>query len=313
MGRWTAAEMPDLAGWTAVVTGANSGLGYATALGLARSGARVTLACRSEGTGQEALLRLRGQAPAADADLGILDLADLASIRNFAENYLSHTTTLDLLINNAGVMALPYGRTVDGFETQFGTNHLGHFALTGRLLPALLARPRGRVVTVSSTAHRMGRIDFDDLQSERRYQKWAAYGQSKLANLLFTHELQHRAVAAGTSLLGLAAHPGYAATNLQFRGPDLDGSRVGKLGAAIGNRIIGQSAAAGALSTLRAATEADVTGGEYFGPDGLFGVRGHPTRVSSTAAARDPEVARRLWDRSEELTGVTFDFACAVS
>lgn len=311
MSRWTTADIPALSGMTAVVTGANSGLGFQVAVELARAGARVVLACRSERTGGEAVLRLKGQVPPADVTLGSLDLASLASVADFAECYLGEHRSLDLLVNNAGVMAIPYARTADGFEMQFGTNHLGHFALTGRLLPALLTGRASRVVTVSSFAHRMGRIDFSDLHAERHYQKWTAYGSSKLANLLFSYELQRRAEAAGAALRALAAHPGYAATNLQSRGPQLAGSRVSEVGAALGNRLFGQSAAAGALPTLRAATEPDAAGGTFFGPGGPLQMRGHPKPVQSSSAAHDPEVARRLWAASEELTGVRYDFSPA--
>lgn len=307
MASWSTADIPQRSGTTAVVTGANSGLGFEAAVALARAGATVVLACRSAESGREALLRLRGQVPDADATLASLDLASLEAVATFADNFLRDSQPLDLLINNAGVMAIPYARTVDGFEMQFGTNHLGHFALTGRLLPALLAGRRSRVVTVSSFAHRMGRIDFTDPQAERRYQKWTAYGSSKLANLLFTYELQRRAGAAGAPLLALAAHPGYAATNLQSRGPQLAGSRFSERGAALANRILAQSAAAGALPTLRAATDPSADGGTFFGPGGLL-MRGDPTRVQPSSAARDPGVARRLWELSEELTGVRYDF-----
>ncbi len=310
MSRWTTADIPALSGTTAVVTGASSGLGFQVAVELARAGARVVLACRSEHTGGEAVLRLKGQVPPADVTLGSLDLASLASVADFVEGYLGQHRSLDLLVNNAGVMAIPYARSADGFEMQFGTNHLGHFALTGRLLPALLAGRASRVVTVSSFAHRMGRIDFADLDAERHYQKWTAYGSSKLANLLFSFELQRRAQAAGAPLRALAAHPGYAATNLQSRGPRLAGSRIGGLAAALSNRLLAQSAAAGALPTLRAATEPDAAGGTFFGPGGLA-MRGPPELVQSSSAARDHEVARRLWEVSEELTGVRYDFSPA--
>jgi NAD(P)-dependent dehydrogenase (short-subunit alcohol dehydrogenase family) len=303
---WTAADIPDLAGRTAVVTGANSGIGYHAALELARHGAHVVLACRDDARGAAAMGRLTTEAPAAQAELATLDLADLASVRRFAESYASTHPGLDLLVNNAGVMALPQRRTADGFEMQFGTNHLGHFALTGLLLPRLLTRPGARVVTVSSTAHRMGRIDFDDLNAERRYRSWPAYGQSKLANLLFTVELQRRAEAAGADLIAVAAHPGFAATNLQAVGPQMAGRRLVGLGMAIGTRVFGQSGVMGALPTLYAATQPGVVGGAYIGPGGPFQQRGHPKLVSMSGPARDPGVARRLWEVSEQLTGVRY-------
>jgi NAD(P)-dependent dehydrogenase (short-subunit alcohol dehydrogenase family) len=210
-------------------------------------------------------------------------------------------------VNNAGVMALPRRTTKDGFEMQLGTNHLGHFALTGLLLPALLERPGARVVTMSSGAHSFGRIRFDNLQGERHYQRWLAYGQSKLANLLFAFELSRRAALSDLDLTSVAAHPGYAATNLQTQGARMDNSRVKTTLAELGNRLFAQSDAQGALPALYAATMPDVIGGEYFGPDGRSGLRGHPTRAQTTKAARDPELAARLWAVSEELTGVSYE------
>src|SRR5271167_2998976 len=226
MARWTTDDIPPLAGRIAVVTGANSGLGFETALALARAGARVVLACRDEAKGGDALDRIRQAVPAADVRLDRLDLADLASVREFAADFSAGHGGLDLLLNNAGVMAIPRRETADGFEMQFGTNHLGHFALTGLLLDRLLARPGARVVTVSSTAAMIGRIRFDDLQGSRRYGKWTAYGQAKLANQLFALELDRRATDCGVDLVSVAAHPGYAATNLQAVGPRMSGSRI---------------------------------------------------------------------------------------
>jgi NAD(P)-dependent dehydrogenase (short-subunit alcohol dehydrogenase family) len=304
---WTAADIPDLTGRTAVVTGANSGIGYHTALELARHGARVVLACRDAERGADTMRRVTAEAPEAAVEIGALDLADLASVRGFAEAFAAGHPGLDLLVDNAGVMAVPRRLTADGFELQFGTNHLGHFALTGLLLPRLLARPGARVVVVSSTAHRVGRIDFADLNRERRYHPWQAYSQSKLANLLFVLELQRRAEAAGVDLLALGAHPGYAATNLQGVGPRMSGRRVYGLWVALGNRVIAQSAAMGALPTLYAATQPDVAGGSYVGPGGLFEQRGYPKLVSMSGAAGDADVARRLWEVSEELTGVRYE------
>jgi NAD(P)-dependent dehydrogenase (short-subunit alcohol dehydrogenase family) len=308
MARWSTADIPDLARRTAVVTGANSGLGWQTALELARHGATVTMACRDGEKGAEALGRLRAEVSDADATVRILDLADLTSVRTFADDLLGAQPELDVLVNNAGVMAVPYRETVDGFEAQFATNHLGHFALTGRLLPALLAKPNSRVVTVSSTAAAFGRIDFDDLQSTRRYLRWPAYSQSKLANQLFAYELARRAEAAGTSLLSVAAHPGYAATNLQTAAPVSEGNRVRAELMRITNLVFAQSDADGALPQLYAATAPDVGNGEYFGPDSWFGQRGHPSRVTAPRQARSTETAQRLWAVSEELTGVVYDF-----
>jgi NAD(P)-dependent dehydrogenase (short-subunit alcohol dehydrogenase family) len=226
-----------------------------------------------------------------------------------ADDIAGRVERLDVLLNNAGVMALPLGRTAQGFEMQFGTNHLGHFALTGRLLPKLLAAEAPRVVTVASQAHRMGRIRFDDLNWERgRYSKWLAYGQSKLANLLFTLELDRRAASAGTELLAAAAHPGYASTHLSAAGPEMSGNRVMLQATKLSDRLFGQSDAMGALPQLYAATMPDVTGGDYWGPDGPFESRGHPARVDRTKRALDSQDALKLWGRSEELTDVTYDW-----
>jgi NAD(P)-dependent dehydrogenase (short-subunit alcohol dehydrogenase family) len=290
MSKWKATDLPSLDGRTFVVTGANSGIGLVAARELSRAGARVVLAVRNPAKGEEAVAAIGGRAEVRE-----LDLTDLASVRAFADGWDGE---LDVLINNAGVMATPEGRTADGFELQIGTNHLGHFALTNLLLP----RISDRVVTVSSGAHRMGSIDLDDLNWERReYKRWPAYGQSKLANLLFTSELQRRLSEAGSSVRATAAHPGYAATNLQSR----TGSRLQNAGMWITNRVIAQSDDKGALPTLFAATQ-DLPGDSYIGPDGFQEQRGHPTPVGRSAAARDAGVARRLWELSEELTGVRF-------
>lgn len=298
MSAWTAEDIPDQSGRTVLVTGANSGLGLHTCLGLARQGARVLMACRSTARGQEALERVRRATPGAAVELVTLDLASLASVRAAAAEVGDRLDRLDLLVDNAGIMAVPRSVTEDGFESQLGTNHLGHFALTGLLLPGLLAAPTPRVVVVSSSAHRMGRIDFDDLQSQRRYSRWGAYGQSKLANLLFAGELQRR---AGDRLLVASAHPGYAATHLQSG----QGSPLLETVLKVGN-LFAQSGAQGAWPSLYAATMPDVQADDYWGP-GLAEVRGHPKRVGRTAAARDMTVAHRLWQVSETLTGVTYD------
>jgi NAD(P)-dependent dehydrogenase (short-subunit alcohol dehydrogenase family) len=288
--RWTAADLPDLTGRTAVVTGANSGIGRVTALELARAGAAVTLAVRDVSKGRAAAGGMVG-----DVTVRRLDLADLESVRAFAEGT---DGPVDLLIDNAGVMATSERRTADGFELQIGTNHLGHFALTNLLLP----RITDRVVVVSSGLHRNGRIDLDDLNGERRrYRPWAAYSQSKLANLLFVLELERRLTAAGSAVRAVAAHPGYAATDLQRR----TGSPIANAAGALGNRLVAQSAAMGALPTLYAATQ-DVAGGTYIGPDGFQHLRGHPAVDTPAPRALDAETARRLWDLSEQLTGVTW-------
>jgi NAD(P)-dependent dehydrogenase (short-subunit alcohol dehydrogenase family) len=288
-----------------VVTGANSGLGLATARELARKGARVVLACRNVAKGEAAVRDIEASAPGAALELEQLDLASLDSVRSFAERYRSSHDGLDLLINNAGVMAPPRKRTADGFELQFGTNHLGHFALTAQLIGAMEGRDDARVVTLSSQAHRTGRISFDNLGGDRHYFRWRAYGQSKLANLLFALELERRLSAAGSTVKSMAAHPGYAATNLQFAAPPL----VDRLFMTVGNALIAQSEEMGALPTLYAATEPGLPGGTYAGPDGIGEQRGHPQVVSPSGAARDEDLARRLWEVSEEMTGVRFDLS----
>ena len=303
---WTTDDIPDLTGRTAVVTGANSGLGFESALALARAGADVVLACRDQTKGAAALDRLAASAPDATVSLAPLDLADLASVAAFATAFAGDHDGLDILLNNAGVMAIPRRETADGFEMQFGTNHLGHFALTAHLLDRLQARPGARVVTVSSAVAQVGRIRFDDLQGTGKYGKWSAYSQAKLANQLFALELDRRASAQGIDLISVAAHPGYAATNLQSVGPQMSGSSLMERLTDVGNKIFGQSAAGGALPSLYGATAPGVTGGHYFGPGGFMAQRGAPKEVSFVKAAKDPVVARRLWEVSEELTGVTF-------
>lgn len=288
---WKITDIPDQNGRTAVVTGGNSGIGLTTAQALAGAGAHVVLAVRSLERGEAAAASIRGS-----VEVRVLDLADLASVRAFAADWRGD---LDLLINNAGVMNVAESRTKDGFETQFGTNHLGHFALTNLLLPHIT----DRVVTVSSSAHRLGgpRIHFENLNLDGEYAPMTAYGQSKLANLLFTLELQRRLAAGGSSVRALAAHPGWSATNLQSR----DANVLRSVLMRVGNRFIAQSDRAGALPTLFAAVE-DLPGASYVGPDGVWETRGAPTLVGRTAAASDPATARRLWTVSEELTGVVF-------
>lgn len=290
----------DQSGRVAVVTGANSGLGLVTAGELARRGAKVVLACRDMDKGRAALAEVERGAGAERPELMELDLADLSSVRSFAERFAGRHVHLDLLVNNAGVMASPRRRTADGFELQFGTNHLGHFALTLLLLPLMEGREDARVVTLSSNAHKIGRINFDNLNGDRRYFRWNAYGQSKLANLLFALELDRRLRARGSTVKSLAAHPGYAATNLQSAAaPPLD-----RLIMKVGNAVVAQSDEMGALPVLYAATEPGLEGGAYIGPDGPGEHRGYPRIVSPNARARDEETARRLWRVSEELTGV---------
>ena len=284
--KWTASDLPSLDGRTFVVTGANSGIGLVAARELRRAGARVVLAVRDPARGEQAAATMPG-----GAEVRRLDLADLSSVTAFAEGW---DGDLDVLINNAGVMATPERRTADGFELQIGTNHLGHFALTNLLLPHVT----DRVVTISSGAHRMGRIRLDDLNWERDgYDRWRAYGQSKLANLLFTLELQRRLTEAGSGVRAVAAHPGYTATHLQGHTENRLQDALMK----IGNRVIAQSDDMGALPTLFAATQ-DIPGGSYVGPDGFQEGRGHPTLVGRSGAASDVSTARALWDLSERLT-----------
>lgn len=301
---WGEADVPDQRGRIAVVTGANSGIGLEAARVLAGRGAKVVLACRSAEKAAAAQQEIRSDHPKADVEVLQLDLTSLASIRDAAARLRSAGERLDLLINNAGIMAVPRGQTADGFELQLGTNHLGHFALTGLLLDSLLATEGARVVTISSSGHRMGKIDFDDLNWQRRYGRWRAYGRSKLANLLFTFELQRRLERAGASAISVAAHPGASATNLGNRSAD-DPRRWLELIRPLSN-LVTQSALMGALPTLRAATDPEVKGADYYGPGGTGELGGHPIRVTSSSASRDPEVAARLWQVSEELTGISY-------
>ncbi|MFJ1731886.1 oxidoreductase [Streptomyces sp. NPDC088254] len=301
---WSTRDIPDQSGRTAVVTGANSGIGYVTARELARRGAHVVLACRSESRGREAVERLAVEVPGADVELRPLDLGDLASVREFAARLPQ--ARLELLVNNAGVMALPYSTTADGFETQFGVNHLGHFALTGLLLPTLLDSPGARVVTVSSMAHVLGNIDPNDLNSERRYRRWIAYGRSKTANLLFTHELARRLDASGADVTAAAAHPGYAATNLQTAGVRAEGRRRAERLVEAGNRVFAQSAEEGALPTLYAATAPGVRPDSFTGPSRAMW-RGAPGPSWRAPWTLEDRAGERLWTESERLTGVRFE------
>ena len=310
MAGWTADDIPDQSGTTVLVTGGNSGLGYETVLQLARKGARVLVAARDRARGTAALERLGAEAPGSQAELAQIDLADLTSVERFADGFLAGDQELDVLINNAGVMAIPHRETTaQSYERQFGTNHLGHFALTGRLLPVLARRPGRRVVTVSSNQHKRAKsIDFDDLQGERSYRPWGAYDQSKLANAMFVLELDRRLRAAGLAIVSAGAHPGFAHTNLQVSGPRSGGTSLVARGMGAATRLFAQPARDGALPTLYAATAVDVHGGDYFGPDGPGEMRGHhPTPVQFSAAAHDQAAAARLWAVSEELTGVTFE------
>jgi NAD(P)-dependent dehydrogenase (short-subunit alcohol dehydrogenase family) len=294
--RWTTDDVPGQQDRLAVVTGANTGLGFETAQALAARGATVVLAVRNVEKGKQAAARIAAAAPGATVTVQELDLSSLDSVRAAAAELRAGHPRIDLLVCNAGVMYPPKQTTTDGFELQFGTNHLGHFALTGLLLEQMLPVPGSRVVTVSSVGHRMqARINFDDLQWERSYSRVRAYGQSKLANLMFTYELQRRLSGAGTTI-AVAAHPGFAATELMRHTP----------AAAVVTPLFSQDAAMGALPVLRAATDPGVLGGQYYGPGGFLGLRGYPKLAASSRRSHDEAVQRRLWAVSEELTGVTF-------
>jgi NAD(P)-dependent dehydrogenase (short-subunit alcohol dehydrogenase family) len=304
---WTADAIPSQAGKLALVTGANSGIGYHTALELARKGASVILACRNPKKGEDALKRLKTAVPGAKAELAELDLSSLKSVRAFAVAFAARGAALDLLINNAGIMApLTRKTSPDGFEIQLATNHLGHFLLTSLLLPSLRRAPAPRVVTIASIAHRRGKMNFEDLQSERSYSPFASYAQTKLANLLFAFELQRRADKAGVKLLSVAAHPGVAMTSIIING-------IGGGAPTLITRVINffsplymHSEDQGALPTLYAATMPDVAPGGYYGPDGFREMTGFPVRVDSKPQSKDPVAAARLWDVSEKLTGAKF-------
>jgi NAD(P)-dependent dehydrogenase (short-subunit alcohol dehydrogenase family) len=308
MTTWTAGDIPDQTGRTVLITGANSGLGLRSAEAMARAGAMVLLACRNPTKAAAALEAVEACATTAPPSVISLDLADLSSIESAADQVASRVDRLDVLMNNAGVMAIPLRRTADDFEMQFGTNHLGHFALTGRLLPLLLAADQPRVVSTSSQAHRIGTMRWDDLHWRKRYSKWMAYGQSKLSNLLFTSELDRRAAAEGASLVAAAAHPGYASTHLQAAGPEMAGNALMERVMQFGNGLAAQSDAQGALPQLYAATMPDVRGGEYYGPNGPFEMRGSPKKVRGSGAARNRNAAQRLWEISERETGVTYSW-----
>ena len=301
MTHWTTSDIPDQTGRTAVVTGANTGLGYETALALASRGARVVLAVRNLDKGKAAADLIARRTPGSDVSVQELDLTSLASVEDAAEALRTSLDRIDLLINNAGVMMTPKASTKDGFELQFGTNHLGHFALTGRLLDRVLDTPGSRVVTVSSQGHRFARrgIRFDDLQWDRDYGRVGAYGQAKLANLMFTYELQRR--LQGTGTIAAAAHPGGSNTELARNLP-----AAVRIPFGIVAPLLSQSPEMGALPTLRAATDPGVLGGQYYGPDGFGEQRGYPKVVASSVASHDTAAQRRLWDVSEELTGVKF-------
>ena len=302
---WTVANIPSQRGRIAIITGANSGIGWDTAVALAEKEATVIMACRNLTKGQIALEALKAQVPHADVELIQLDLASQASVTQFTTEFKAKHTRLDLLINNAGIMMVPYARTVDNFESQFGTNHLGHFALTGLLMDRLLATPNARVVNVSSGAHILGSMDFDNLMYEdgKGYSGSRAYGRSKLANLLFTYELQRRFEANGINARALAAHPGGSKTNLQN---EVSKQWYMKLILPFMNMMM-QDSAMGALPTLRAAADPNANGGEYYGPGGFMEQRGYPVVVQSNAASHNETDAQRLWEVSEQLTGIHYN------
>ena len=305
---WTVADMGDQRDLTVLITGANSGLGLSSARAFAQSGARVLLGCRSPERGGAALKQVQAVATGEAPQLIEVDLADLQSVQRASEQVGESIDRLDVLMNNAGVMALPLRRTAQGHEMQFGTNHLGHFALTARLLPLLLSAPEARVVTTSSGAHRLGKMRWQDLDWHNGYHKWAAYGQSKLANLMFCFELQRQADAAKAQLSSLAAHPGYASTHLQAAGPELSGQALmGRL-MDVANNVFAQSADQGALPQLFAATSPDAVGGCYYGPSGLGEMRGAPCLVQPTSSALKSDEWRQLWSVSSELTELSFDW-----
>jgi NAD(P)-dependent dehydrogenase (short-subunit alcohol dehydrogenase family) len=293
---WTAENIPDLTGKVAIVTGANRGIGYATARALARKGATLIIACRSEDKGEAALRQIVQAHPEAKAKVMQLDLSDLASVRRFVDEFTSHYDGLDVLINNAAIMRPPFKKTPDGFELQFATNHLGHFALTGLLLDHIICTPQARVVTVSSWGHHFGIIDFDNLNGEKDYDPGGAYAHSKLANILFAYELQRRFEGAGVDAIAAAVHPGATATNLPVRWPWVR----------ILTPLIGQKPEMGALPTLYAATAPDAQGGGYYGPSSWGGLRGCPAKMRSSDRSYDTAVAAKLWTVSEELTGVRY-------
>jgi NAD(P)-dependent dehydrogenase (short-subunit alcohol dehydrogenase family) len=305
--RWGTDDMPDQSGRTVLVTGASDGLGLATAEALAAKGAHVLMACRNPDKGDRARARVALAATGPEPALVALDLADLASVRACAAAVADAVDRLDVLVNNAGIMAVPFSRTVDGFEVQLGTNHLGHYALTGLVLPTLLRAPAPRVVTVASSAHKGGRNRWDDVDGKMG--RWPAYSRSKLANLLFAGELGRRAAAAGSVLVSAAAHPGDASTHMMTASVESSRTRLGGPVMRAATRVLGQSPAAGAQPQLYAATMPGVASGDYFGPDGPFEMRGHPTRVDVSRAAQDTAAAAQLWDLSAELTGVTYDWS----
>ncbi len=305
MARWTTKDIPDQSGRVVIVTGANSGLGYETSLALAEKNATVIMACRNMSKGQDALNQVKAKVPHATVELMQLDLGSLASVNVFAETYRANYDRLDLLINNAGIMGIPRGETADGFEIQFGVNHLGHFALTGLLIDLIIQTPNSRVVSVSSSANFFGTMNFDDLMGEQSYTRYGAYSQSKLANILFANELQKRLEEAGVNTISLSAHPGYSSTNLQSTSTAHSGALIERILYPVLGRVMAQSQAQGALPQLYAAVSPDANGCDFIGPH-FMNMRGYPKKVRAKADAYDEEIAKRLWEASEKLTGITY-------
>jgi NAD(P)-dependent dehydrogenase (short-subunit alcohol dehydrogenase family) len=300
--KWSTSDIPDLSGKTAIITGANSGTGFEASKALASKGAEVIMTCRTIEKGELAASKIKEEFPASILKVMVLDLADLSSVTSFSKEILEDYKVLHILCNNAGIMQTPQLKTKDGFELQFGTNHLGHFALTGQLLDLLIRTDGSRIVTVSSSMHRRGKMNFDDLMMEQKYGRASAYAQSKLANLLFTYNLQRLLEKNNHNTISVAAHPGYSATNLQSTGPGLEGGRFWVWLYTILNSLFAQSAAMGALPIIYAATSEDVKGGHYYGPGGFGGMRGYPKKVESSKESYDEEIAERLWNISISLT-----------
>jgi len=306
MNQWNLENMPSQEGRISIVTGANSGLGYYTAKGLASKGAEVVMACRNTAKAEAAVKDIKSEIPDAKLKIMELDLSDLSSVKLFVKIFSSSYERLDILINNAGIMAIPFRQTADGFEMQFGVNHLGHFALTGQLIDLLSSTPSSRVVVVSSSAQKIGKIDFENLNSKSKYRKWAAYGRSKYANLLFMLELADRIRNNDNGMIASAAHPGYAASNLLEKGPEMKGRKCLVKAGHLANRIAAQSTEMGALPTLYAATADEVINGGYYGPGGFAGMRGYPSQANPKGTRITKQLKEDLWKYSEETTAVSF-------